>query len=148
MCNAQLNAAETKSTSLKNLPNGSSSDEGEHVPELIKINFEKDYPRNIAAWSIEGNRYMAEFKDSLRVGRIITFDQYGNLLAKQEELFKDAWPAPIDEYMTHNYPNQNFPVWSLVNADGTSLYYFTRDPETTWFDPTGKFRNKTINKPR
>jgi len=145
---AQLNSADTKSTTLKNLPNGTLSDQGDKVPERVKLMFDKTYPRNIAAWSIESNHYMAEYKDTLRAGHIVTYDQYGNELSKQQELGRDAFPAPIDEYITTNYPNQNFPVWQIMNSDGTSLYYFTRSPETIWFDTTGKFRNKTKNKER
>ncbi len=145
---AQLNSAETKSTSLRDLPNGSRTDEGAKVPEIIKINFDKTYPNNIAAWSIEKKRYMAEFKDTLHIGHIIAYNQYGSVLSVQDEMSPGAFPVPIDKYLVEHYPNQQFTIWSVVNADGTNLYYFTRESETVWFDPTGKFRNKTVNKPK
>ena len=80
------------------------------------------------------------------MGHIITYDEYGNQLSKQEQLSPGAFPVPIDKYIVQHYPNQKFVIWSLVNADGTNLYYFTRAPETIWFDPTGNFRNRTRNK--
>lgn len=138
-------AAPTKSTNLRDLPNGVNSDKGALVPEIVKINFDKTYPNNIAAWSIEDKKFMAEYKDSLHIGHIIVYDQYGTQLSKQEELSPGAFPAPIDKYIADHYPNQKFTVWSMVNADETNLYYFTRTSETIWFDPTGKFRNKTKN---
>ncbi|MES2678649.1 MAG: hypothetical protein V4635_02135 [Bacteroidota bacterium] len=144
--NAQVSSAETKSTSLRDLPNGNRTDEGAKVPEIVKINFDKAYPKNIAAWTIEDKRYMAEYKDTLHIGHIIVYDQYGRVLAVQDEMSPGAFPVPIDKYIVERYPNQHFTIWSMVNADGTNLYYFTRETETIWFDPTGKFRNKTVNK--
>jgi hypothetical protein len=143
---AQLSSAETKSTSLRDLPNGHRTDEGAKVPEIVKLNFDKGYPNNITAWTIEKKRYMAEFKDSLHIGHIIAYNQYGSVLSVQDEMSPGAFPVPIDKYLVEHYPNQQFTIWSVVNADGTSLYYFTRESETVRFDPTGKFRNKTVNK--
>jgi len=143
---AQVNSADTRSTTLRNLPNASRTDEGDKVPERIKLSFDKAYPNNIAAWSIAKKRYMAEFKDSLHYGHIITYDQYGNLKTIQDEMSPGTFPVPIDEYIVKRYPNQSFTIWFMQNTDGTKLYYFTRENETLWFDPTGEFRNKTKNK--
>jgi len=135
-----------KNTKLPDLPVGTRTDEGAKVPELVKLKFDKVYPDHIAAWTIEDKHFMAEYKDSVHLGHIVTLDQYGEILSVQNELTPGTFPAPIDEYIVKHYPNQKFTIWSMNNSDGTKLYYFTRKPETVWFDPTGAYRNTTVNK--
>lgn len=119
--------------------------EGGDVPNLIVEKFKGSVKNMEPSWTNTGNTYMAAYKDSSNFGHIITYDQNGNIITRQDEQGKTSYPASIERYHDKRFPDEKFTVWQSTDASNNKMYYFTRDKETVWFDPNGAVVERSAN---
>lgn len=137
-------SAQVTVTPVPENPTARKTDGGE-VPNLIVEKFKSSVKNMEPSWTNTGNTYMAAYKDSLYLGHIITYDQNGNIITKQDEQGRTAYPAAIERYHDKRFPDEKFTVWQSTDASNNKLYYFTRNKETVWFDPNGVLVDRSAN---
>ncbi len=103
--------------------------------------FSGSNPHVNALWiANDDNTYSAEFRDeNTKMGRIIIYDNRGNLLAVQNELHDGAYPVAIEIFYAKNYPQEKFTVWSHYDDSDHKTYFINREQEALWFDRDGRF---------
>ncbi|HOZ87465.1 MAG TPA: hypothetical protein PL029_06895 [Bacteroidia bacterium] len=109
-------------------------------PAIVMTNFTANYHTKAIWTANEDNTFNGSYTDeSTNMGRVIIYDQRGNLIAVQNELHNNAYPAAIATWYIKNYPREKFVIWSNYDTNDTKTYFANRAQETIWFDRNGTY---------
>ncbi len=109
-------------------------------PVIVMTTFTSSYHANAVWTANDDNTFNGSYIDeSSNMGRVIIYDNRGNLLAVENELHNDAYPAAIATHYIKNFPKEKFTVWSHYDTNDSKTYFVNRPQETIWFDRDGKY---------
>jgi hypothetical protein len=116
-------------------------------PGLVLTNFNAAYANVSPKWMLQDEIYSAEYRDvNSNMGRVVSYDKLGNIVAIENELTNDAYPQPIGTYFVKKYPGEKYNTWSYEDGMGNKMYYILRGEQSIWFSSEGKFIPNTNGK--
>ena len=101
------------------------------VPGDVTQSFLSEYPSaKISSWVLEGDQYVANFKDDGSVGKAY-FKNDGTWIRSTYDIPTSEIPLSISKYVTDNYPNYEISVCHLRELPKTNTHYYleVRFPE-------------------
>ncbi|MES2681400.1 MAG: hypothetical protein V4635_16005 [Bacteroidota bacterium] len=115
-------------------------------PTIVMTTFTSNYHTRALWTANEDNTFNGSYVDeSTNMGRVIIYDERGNLVAVENELHNNAYPVAIATWYIKNYPKEKFTIWSHYDTNDSKTYFANRSQETIWFDRNGTYTH-TVKK--
>ncbi len=115
----------------------------EKIPQIVKTAFGKMYPAILKIdWDEEeNNMWEAEFINN-GIETSAVFYEDGTLIQVKEEIFYEALPQAVRNYITRYYPNASVKdTYKITDADGNITYRAEAKDNDLIFDAQGNFIN-------
>jgi hypothetical protein len=109
------------------------------TPAIVMQNFNTSYPNVLAEWKMDGENYVASYKDSKTNRWARTkYSPNGNIVYSETKAEPTIYPKAIDKYYERNFPDEKYEIWTRENKDKNVVHYSVRNSDTLFFDKKGK----------